>query len=137
VLACGDGTRPPAQAGRPLPERTTLGSCLFCDIAAGAIPSTRVWEDDEFLAFRDIDPKAPTHILVIPRRHVASVAALQADDAALAGRLLLAAAHVAAAEGLDARGFRLVINTGDEGGQTVHHLHVHVLGGRGMRWPPG
>ncbi len=114
-----------------------MGSCLFCDIAAGDIPSTCVWEDDEFLAFRDIDPKAPTHVLVIPRRHVASVADLQADEAGLAGRLLLAAARVAAAEGLADRGFRLVINTGDEGGQTVDHLHVHVLGGRGMRWPPG
>ena len=114
-----------------------MGSCLFCDIAAGEIPCDQVYADDDFLAFRDIDPKAPTHVLVIPRRHVASVAALEAGDADLAGRLLLAGVKVAAAEAIADAGFRLVINTGDEGGQTVHHLHLHVLGGRAMRWPPG
>lgn len=114
-----------------------MGSCLFCGIAAGEIPSTQVYADDEFLAFRDIDPKAPVHILVIPRRHVAAVKDLGAQDLDLAGRLLLVAARVAAAEGLADRGYRLVVNCGDEGGQTVPHLHLHVLGGRPLRWPPG
>jgi histidine triad (HIT) family protein len=114
-----------------------MGSCLFCGIAAGEIPSTQVYADDEFLAFRDIDPKAPVHILVIPRRHVAAVKDLGAQDLDLAGRLLLVAARVAAAEGLADRGYRLVVNCGDEGGQTVPHLHLHLLGGRPLRWPPG
>ncbi|MFN2370262.1 MAG: histidine triad nucleotide-binding protein [Candidatus Krumholzibacteriia bacterium] len=114
-----------------------MGSCLFCGIAAGEIPSTQVYADDEFLAFRDIDPKAPVHVLVIPRRHVAAVRDLGAEDQDLAGRLLLVAARVAAAEGLAERGYRLVVNCGDEGGQTVPHLHLHLLGGRPLRWPPG
>ena len=114
-----------------------MGSCLFCDIAGGHIPCTEVHSDDEFLAFADIDPKAPTHILVIPRRHVASLADLTDQDTDLAGRLLLTAARVAAAAGLDEAGYRFVINCGEEGGQTVNHLHLHILGGRSMRWPPG
>jgi histidine triad (HIT) family protein len=114
-----------------------MSACLFCDIAAGEIPCTEVHADGEFLAFRDIDPKAPTHILVIPRRHIASVGALTPDDSELAGRLLLTAARIAAAEGLADRGYRFVLNCGDEGGQTVHHLHLHILGGRPLRWPPG
>lgn len=111
-------------------------SCLFCRIVAGEIPSTRVHEDDEILAFRDIDPKAPTHILVIPRRHIASVAALGPSDAELAGRLLVVAAEVAGEEGLE-RGWRVVSNVGEEGGQSVPHLHLHLLGGRPLSWPPG
>ena len=114
-----------------------MADCIFCKIARKEIPVEPLYEDSEVLAFRDIDPKAPTHVLVIPRRHVASVASFGPDDAGMAGRLLLAATGVARAEGLAERGFRLVVNTGDEGGQTVHHLHVHVLGGRAMRWPPG
>lgn len=111
-------------------------SCLFCRIVAGEVPSTRVHEDEEILAFRDIDPKAPTHVLVIPRRHVASVAELEPGDAGLAGRLLVVAAEVAREEGLE-RGWRVVSNVGEEGGQSVPHLHLHVLGGRPLTWPPG
>lgn len=111
-------------------------SCLFCRIVAGEIPSTRVHEDDQVVAFRDIDPKAPTHILVIPRRHVASAAELGSDDVELAGRLLVVAAELAREEGLD-RGWRLVSNVGEEGGQSVGHLHIHLLGGRSLGWPPG
>ena len=114
-----------------------MGTCLFCGIAAGEIPSTGVYADDEFLGFLDIDPKAPVHILVIPRRHVTSLRDLTEDDAGLAGRLVLAATRIAAAEGLAENGYRFVINCGDEGGQTVPHLHLHLLGGRALRWPPG
>jgi histidine triad (HIT) family protein len=114
-----------------------MGTCLFCDIAAGKIPCTEVHSDDNFLAFRDIDPKAPTHILVIPRRHVAALTELQDDDAEMAGQLVIAAARIASAEGLDDAGYRFVINCGSDGGQTVDHLHLHILGGRPLQWPPG
>ena len=113
-----------------------MASCLFCDIAAGEIPATQVHADEDFFAFRDIDPKAPTHILVIPRRHLTGLAELDDGDTDLVGRLLVTATRIAAAEGL-AAGYRFVINCGDEGGQTVNHLHLHILGGRPMRWPPG
>jgi histidine triad (HIT) family protein len=114
-----------------------MNSCLFCEIIAGRIPCTEVYNDENFLAFRDIDPKAPTHILIIPKAHVASLADLTPDDGPDMGRLLVKAAEVAAAEGLDERGYRFVINCGPEGGQTVDHLHLHILGGRPMKWPPG
>lgn len=114
-----------------------MGSCLFCDIVAGAIPCTEVFADDEFLAFRDIDPKAPSHILVIPRRHIAALRDLDEGDAPLAGRLVLTATRIAAAEGLAAAGYRCVVNCGEHGGQSVDHLHLHLLGGRHLRWPPG
>jgi histidine triad (HIT) family protein len=110
--------------------------CIFCKIAAGSIPAKKVREDDAVLAFHDIDPKAPTHILVIPKKHIASLAEAKADDAALLGRLLLAVAEIAQEQGLG-KGYRVVISTGAEGGQTVDHLHLHVLGGRQMHWPPG
>jgi histidine triad (HIT) family protein len=112
-------------------------SCLFCQIARGEIPATVVHETDETLAFRDINPRAPSHILVIPRRHVASVAELGPDDTALAGRLLLVAAEIARQEGLASQGYRVVSNVGAWGGQTVDHLHLHVMGGRAFHWPPG
>lgn len=110
--------------------------CIFCKIVAGGIPAKKVFEDDEVLAFHDIDPKAPKHILVIPKKHIASLAHAQPEDAALMGRLLLAVAEIAREQGLD-KGYRLVISTGAEGGQTVDHLHLHLLGGRQMHWPPG
>jgi histidine triad (HIT) family protein len=115
-----------------------MSDCLFCRIARREIPATVVWENDEFLAFEDIDPKAPVHVLVIPRRHVESIAAFE-GDAAAAGRFVQAALEVARACELadPTRGFRLVANTGPEGGQTVFHAHLHVLGGRRPRWPPG
>lgn len=106
-----------------------MENCIFCKIVRGEIPSTRVLETDDFIAIRDIQPAAPTHVLVIPRKHVESVAHLEDGDAALAGALLIGARDVARKEGLE-RGYRVVVNTGQEGGQTVSHLHVHVMGGR-------
>ncbi|MFC6239048.1 histidine triad nucleotide-binding protein [Longivirga aurantiaca] len=113
-----------------------MSDCLFCRIVAGEIPSTVVLETDEVLAFRDIAPAAPTHVVVVPKEHHVDVVALTATDPDLAGRLLAAGAAVAAQEGLG-EGFRLVFNTGAHAGQTVFHLHLHVLGGRPMSWPPG
>ena len=111
-------------------------SCLFCKILEGAIPSTAVYQDDQCFAFKDIDPKAPVHVLVIPRQHIASLAAAGESDQPLLGHLLWAAAEIARAQGL-ANGYRVVISTGRDGGQTVDHLHLHVMGGRAMHWPPG
>lgn len=111
-------------------------SCLFCKIMAGEIPSKKVFEDDRTYAFRDINPQAPTHILVVPRKHIASLAGADAEDQELLGYLHLVAARIASSEGLS-DGFRTVINTGNDGGQTVDHLHIHLLGGRSMHWPPG
>jgi len=110
--------------------------CIFCRIAEGSIPAKKVREDDQFIAFFDIDPKAPTHILVIPRKHIASLAHAEPGDAPLLGHLLEAAAGIAREQSLS-QGYRVVISTGPEGGQTVDHLHVHLLGGRQMHWPPG
>ena len=110
--------------------------CLFCKIASGSIPVDRVYEDDRVLAFPDINPQAPTHLLVIPKEHIASHAHAAAGHADLLGHLLWAAGEVARKKGLG-NGYRLVINTGPDGGQTVDHLHVHLLGGRHMGWPPG
>ena len=106
-----------------------MNDCLFCRIIAGEIPSTKVYEDEDVFAFRDINPQAPTHILVVPKEHVGSVAELNADNAALAAKCLLAAGKIAAAEGLDG-GYRIVSNCGADAGQTVHHLHFHILGGK-------
>lgn len=109
--------------------------CLFCRIAAGEIPATRVAENEHCIAFRDIAPQAPTHVLVIPRVHVASLDRLESGE--LGAAVLLMAASVARAEGIAETGYRVVFNTNGHGGQTVHHLHAHVLGGRAMHWPPG
>ena len=110
-------------------------TCLFCRIVTEAIPATVIARSPHSLAFRDIDPQAPTHVLVIPRRHVPNVGEL-ADSPAELADLFELAAQVAAEEGLD-RGYRMVTNTGSEGGQLVYHAHGHVLGGRSMQWPPG
>jgi histidine triad (HIT) family protein len=110
--------------------------CLFCRIAAGEIPATKVHEDDLVFAIRDINPQAPTHVLVMPRAHVVSAADLAEADAPLLGRLFSVAAALARSEGLD-DGWRLVSNVGPDGGQSVAHLHLHLLGGRPMTWPPG
>jgi histidine triad (HIT) family protein len=112
-------------------------NCIFCKIAAGEIPAQLVYEDEAAVAFRDINPQAPTHVLVIPREHVASLAEAEEGHGSLLGRLLLAAARVARDEGLDESGYRTVINTGAGAGQSVFHLHLHVLGGRPLKWPPG
>ena len=111
--------------------------CLFCGIAAGTTPAARLHEDDLVVAFRDIAPRAPTHILLIPRRHVASAVELTEDDGPLLGRLFGVAADLARSEGIADGGYRLVSNVGRWGGQTVDHLHVHLMGGRAFRWPPG
>lgn len=111
--------------------------CLFCKIASGEVPAGIVYEDEHLLAFRDIRPEAPTHLLIVPRKHIASVAEAAPEDAEVLGRLILQAKELAAAENLAATGYRLVLNTGDWAGQSVFHVHVHLLGGRRMTWPPG
>ena len=111
--------------------------CLFCRIVRGEIPADVVAESESWLAFRDIQPQAPVHVLVIPRRHVESADSLSLEDADLAGELLMAVAEVARVEGIAESGYRAVTNVGERAGQSVFHLHVHVLGGRRMRWPPG
>ncbi|MDQ3486094.1 MAG: histidine triad nucleotide-binding protein [Actinomycetota bacterium] len=111
-------------------------SCLFCRIVAGEIPADVVHETERTLAFRDVSPQAPTHVLVVPRQHHADLAALTEADPSYAVEVIAAAVAVARSEGLTG-GYRLVANTGDDGGQTVDHLHVHVLGGRALGWPPG
>jgi histidine triad (HIT) family protein len=115
-----------------------VADCLFCKIVAGEIPAKVVKRSEEALAFRDIDPKAPVHLLVIPTRHVAAVRdAGGADGERLLGRLLAFTAELAAEQGLDADGYRIVTNTGRNAGQSVDHLHLHLLGGRTLSWPPG
>lgn len=111
--------------------------CLFCKISRGEIPSTEVFSDEEFYAFRDINPGAPTHILVIPRKHIARIHEAEASDAALLGRMILCANKIAAGEGISESGYRYVINCNNDGGQSVYHIHLHILGGRGLSWPPG
>ncbi len=110
--------------------------CLFCKIAAGEIPSTPYYSDDKVYAFADIDPKAPFHAVVIPRRHIASAAEITGENSAVVAEVFEAIARIAAEQGLD-KGFRVVNNCGEDGGQTVPHLHFHVLGKRLLAWPPG
>lgn len=112
-------------------------TCLFCKIIAGEIPSDTVFEDDTIVAFNDINPVAPVHQLLVPRRHVQSAAELSEADAPMLGRLFAAAAELAREAGLPEKGYRLVTNIGPEAGQSVPHLHVHLIGGRRMAWPPG
>ena len=109
--------------------------CLFCKIASGEIPATIIAQEEDYVAFVDVNPQAPTHVLAIPREHVRSLNEVQ--DAEALGKLLLFARLVADQEGLAENGFRVVLNTNADGGQTVFHLHAHVLGGRAMAWPPG
>lgn len=109
--------------------------CLFCRIIRGEIPAAKLYEDDEVLAFRDISPQAPTHFLVIPKKHLSGPGTAQAEDEALLGKVIRTGAEVARANGIDQ--FRMVMNNGPQSGQTVFHLHLHVLGGRAMNWPPG
>jgi histidine triad (HIT) family protein len=111
--------------------------CLFCRIVAGEIPSTREYEDDITIAIRDIAPRAPTHLLIIPRRHIPSALDLTEADGPLLGRMFAVAADLARALGIAAAGYRLVSNVGTWGGQSVDHLHVHLMGGRSFDWPPG
>lgn len=118
-------------------DAAVSSDCLFCRIVAGEIPSTTVYETDQVVAFRDINPQAPTHVVVIPKSHYPDVASLAEADPALAGAVLAAAAAVARQEGVAESGYRLVFNTGPDAGQSVFHVHCHVLGGRAIAWPPG
>jgi histidine triad (HIT) family protein len=114
-----------------------VADCLFCRIVAGEIPATIVYQNDQVVAFKDITPQAPTHVLVVPRRHIASLNDLGPADDALVGTLVRAAAGIAKEAGHADRGYRTVFNTNADAGQTVFHIHLHLLGGRKMGWPPG
>lgn len=111
--------------------------CLFCKIAQGEIPSEIVYEDDRVVAFKDISPQAPVHLLIIPRRHIATLADIRADDAELIGQMHVVATQLAEEHGVAESGYRAVINCREDGQQSVFHLHLHLLGGRKMTWPPG
>ena len=114
-----------------------MKDCLFCKIIRGEIPSAKLYEDEHMLAFKDIAPKAPVHFLVIPKKHIVNLMEMDEADAALMGKLLWRAQLVAKELGLGEKGARFVFNCKDDGGQTVDHAHLHVLGGRGLQWPPG
>lgn len=112
-------------------------ACLFCKIAQGEIPANVVYEDDQIKAFRDIAPQAPTHILIIPKEHIETINDIGSQHQALFGKIILTAKQLAAQEGLSDRGYRLVFNVNNDGGQAVYHIHLHLLGGRQLTWPPG
>jgi len=114
-----------------------MDQCIFCQIVERRVPARIVFEDDEIVAFEDTNPQAPIHILIVPRKHLVSLKDAIPDDAPLLGRLLMVAAQLARERGLEAKGYRTVINTGSWAGQSVFHLHLHLLGGRVFRWPPG
>lgn len=114
-----------------------MTDCLFCKIAQGEIKANLVFENDAVVAFRDISPQAPTHVLVIPREHIATLNDMTADQGDLVGKMYLAAKQIAAQEGIAAKGYRTVINCNRDAGQSVFHIHLHLLGGRGFDWPPG
>ncbi len=114
-----------------------MAECIFCQIVAGAIPSKKIYEDEHVIAFDDINPQASVHMLVIPKRHVVSLDDTQDSDTELLGQLMVVCAKMARERGLNTGGYRVVTNTGREAGQTVFHLHLHVLGGRSFAWPPG
>lgn len=111
--------------------------CLFCRILAGEIPADIIYESDTAVAFRDINPKAPTHVLIIPRKHIATINHIEEEDQAIVGSLYGAARQIAEAEGLADAGYRVVMNCNEAAGQTVFHIHMHLLGGRVLTWPPG
>lgn len=111
--------------------------CLFCRIVAGEIPAKKAYEDEDVVAFHDINPQAPSHILIIPRRHIASLDELTEGDANTVGTVVVRAAHIARTLHLENEGYRLVVNMGENAGQTVFHIHFHLLGGRAFGWPPG
>jgi histidine triad (HIT) family protein len=114
-----------------------VDDCIFCKIAQGAIPAKIAFQNDEVVAFYDINPAAPTHILIIPRQHIASTAELDEQTASLMGHMVITAAQLAREHNIEASGYRVVTNTGSDAGQAVNHLHLHLLGGRQMAWPPG
>ena len=114
-----------------------MTDCLFCKIRDGEIPSETVYENDDILAFKDVNPHAPTHILTVPRKHIATINDLEDEDAQIMGKMMLAAQDIASFEGIAEAGYRLVINCNADAGQTVYHIHMHLMGGRNMAWPPG
>lgn len=114
-----------------------MSDCLFCKIRDGEIPSDTVYENDEIIAFRDVNPQAPTHVLIVPKKHISTVNDLEDDDAELMGKMMLAAQDIASFEGVGTDGYRLVMNCNADAGQTVFHIHMHLLGGRNLVWPPG
>ena len=114
-----------------------MSDCLFCKIRDAEIPADTVFEDDDTLAFRDVNPQAPTHILIIPKKHISTVNDLEESDAAIMGELFNTAKKIAAQEGVSDEGYRLVVNCNEKAGQTVFHIHMHLLAGRTMTWPPG
>ena len=114
-----------------------MDQCIFCRIVERSLPARIVFEDDEIVAFEDAHPQAPVHTLIVPRKHLASLKDATAEDAALLGRMLVVATQLARERGLETRGYRMVFNTGAGAGQTVFHLHLHLLGGRVFHWPPG
>lgn len=114
-----------------------MSNCIFCKIIAGEIPGKKIYEDDEMLSFLDINPAAPVHFLIIPKKHINNIMEMEAQDTALLGRMLYKAQELAKQQGCEEKGGRFVINTKTDGGQTVDHLHIHFLGGRAHSWPPG
>jgi histidine triad (HIT) family protein len=114
-----------------------MADCLFCKVVAGQVPATLVFQNDRVVAFKDITPRAPTHVLIVPKRHIATLNELSPEDDALVGEMVRAAAAIAKEQGLSERGYRTVFNCNAEAGQTVFHIHLHLLGGRPMTWPPG
>jgi histidine triad (HIT) family protein len=112
-------------------------SCLFCKIVAGEIPASKVYEDDQVIAFNDINPQAPMHVLIVPKQHIATINDLSAENDHLVGGMVRAAAKIARERGVDGPGYRTVFNCNAQAGQSVFHIHLHVLGGRNMSWPPG
>ena len=125
-------------AGVPLIEGVKMSSdCLFCKILAGEIPADLVYESETAVAFRDINPKAPTHVLVIPRKHISTINDIEPDDQEIIGSLYTAAKEIAAQAGIADDGYRAVMNCNEDAGQSVFHIHLHVLGGRVLAWPPG
>ena len=114
-----------------------MDDCIFCKIAAGDIPSDKVYEDDLVVAFRDLNPQAPSHFLVVPRKHIATINDIEPEDEAIVGRMYGAAGEIAHREGFAESGYRTVVNCNEAGGQVVFHIHMHLLGGRMMHWPPG
>ena len=114
-----------------------MSDCMFCKIRDGEIPSEKVYENDDVIAFRDVNPQAPTHILIIPNKHIPTINDLEDEDADVLGKMMLAAQDIAGYEGIAEDGYRLVINCNEGAGQTVFHIHLHLLGGRALTWPPG
>ncbi|MDZ7261590.1 MAG: histidine triad nucleotide-binding protein [candidate division KSB1 bacterium] len=114
-----------------------MPGCVFCNIVSGKLSSDVLYQGEDIIAFRDINPQAPSHILIIPKKHIPTVNDLQPTDAELLGKMILVARDLAQQEGIAERGFRLIINCNRESGQAVYHLHLHLIGGRRMRWPPG